>query len=276
MHDTPLETLLDTDAYCARHLGSGAADERAMLELLGADSTAAFLREALPADIVAEDAARSLGEARNEPAALAELDALAARNATWRSFVGLGYAGTITPAVIQRNVLENPGWYTAYTPYQAEISQGRLEALLAFQQMVIDLTGLPVANASLLDEASAGAEAMRLARRSTKHSSSRYFVDAASHPQVIDVIRTHARWIGIEVVVGDAERDLDPAAVFGAHLQYPDSYGRIRDPAGSVRHLDDAAREADERRPASSGRDGAPRRLGARRRRARRRRVSPP
>jgi len=205
----PLESLLDTDAYCTRHLGSGAADEHAMLALLGAESMAAFLREAVPADIVAEDAAQALGEARNETGALAELAHLTARNAPWRSYIGMGYAGTITPAVIQRNVLENPGWYTAYTPYQAEISQGRLEALLAFQQMVIDLTGLPVANASLLDEASAGAEAMRLARRSTKHASNRYFVDAASHPQVIDVIRTNARWIGIEVVVGDAERELD-------------------------------------------------------------------
>jgi len=228
MH-TPLEALLDTDAYAARHLGSDAEAVRAMLETVGAESMAAFLHQTLPADIVAPGAAQALGEARSEAAALAELGALAERDAPWRSFIGLGYSGTITPAVIQRNVLENPGWYTAYTPYQAEISQGRLEALLAFQQMVIDLTGLPVANASLLDEATAAAEAMRLVRRSTKSAAQRYFVDAATHPQVIDVVRTHARWIGIELVVGEAESALDPAEVFGAHLQYPDTLGRIRD-----------------------------------------------
>jgi len=232
-----LEQLLDSDAYAARHLGSDAEAVQALLATVGADSMASFLAQTVPADIVAPDAAQALGEARSESAALAELAALAERDAPWRSFIGMGYYGTLTPSVIQRNVLENPGWYTAYTPYQAEISQGRLEALLAFQQMVIDLTGLPVANASLLDEATAAAEAMRLARRSTKSASNRYFVDAASHPQVIDVIRSHAQWIGIEVVVGEAEAALDPARVFGAHLQYPDSVGRIRDFAPLIERL---------------------------------------
>ncbi len=236
MH-TPFDQLADHDAYLSRHLGSGAEDERAMLAAVGAQSMAAFLREAVPADIVAPDAAQALGEAHSESAALAELAQLAERNAPWRSFIGLGYHGTRTPAVIQRNVLENPGWYTAYTPYQAEISQGRLEGLLAFQQMVIDLTGLPVANASLLDEATAAAEAMRLVRRSAKSAANAYFVDAATHPQVIDVIRTHARWIGIELVVGEAEAALDAAQVFGAHLQYPDSFGRIRDFAPLIERL---------------------------------------
>jgi len=234
---TPFDQLADNDAYVARHLGSGADDVQAMLEVLGADSMATFLREAVPADIVAPDAAQALGEARNESDALAELARLAERDPPWRSFIGTGYYGTITPAVIQRNVLENPGWYTAYTPYQAEISQGRLEGLLAFQQMVIDLTGLPVANASLLDEATAAAEAMRLVRRSTKSAAGAYFVDAATHPQVIDVVRTHARWIGIEVLVADAERALDPASVFGAHFQYPDTFGRIRDFAPMIERL---------------------------------------
>jgi len=233
----PLEQLLDSDGYAARHLGSDAEAQRALLEAVGADSMASFLAQTVPADIVAPDAAQALGEARSESAALAELAALAERDPPWRSFIGMGYYGTLTPSVIQRNVLENPGWYTAYTPYQAEISQGRLEGLLAFQQMVIDLTGLPVANASLLDEATAAAEAMRLVRRSTKSASNRYFVDAASHPQVIDVIRTHAHWIGIEVLVGEAESALDPAAVFGAHLQYPDTQGRIRDFAPLIERL---------------------------------------
>jgi glycine dehydrogenase len=236
MH-APLEQLLEPDAYAARHLGSDAEAQRALLDAVGAESMASFLAQTVPADIVAPDAAQALGEARSETAALAELAALAERDAPWRSFIGMGYYGTLTPSVIQRNVLENPGWYTAYTPYQAEISQGRLEGLLAFQQMVIDLTGLPVANASLLDEATAAAEAMRLARRSTKSTANRYFVDAASHPQVIDVVRTHARWIGIEVVVGEAESALDPASVFGAHLQYPDSVGRIRDFAPLIERL---------------------------------------
>jgi glycine dehydrogenase len=234
---TPFDQLADHDAYLGRHLGSGAADERAMLAAVGAESMADFLREAVPADIVAPDAAQALGEARSEAGALAELAALAERNPPWRSFIGMGYCGTLTPAVIQRNVLENPGWYTAYTPYQAEISQGRLEGLLAFQQMVIDLTGLPVANASLLDEATAAAEAMRLVRRSTKSGANAYFVDAATHPQVIDVVRTHARWIGVQVIVGEAESALDAAQVFGAHLQYPDSVGRIRDFAPLIERL---------------------------------------
>jgi len=143
----------------------------------------------------------------------------------------MGYYGTHTPAVIQRNVLENPGWYTAYTPYQAEISQGRLEALLNFQQMVIDLTGLPVANASLLDEATAAAEAMAMIRRSAKSRASAFFVDPAVHPQVLGVMRTRAKWLGIELVVGG---DLQPEKVFGAYLQYPDTYGRIREFSGVI------------------------------------------
>ncbi|HEY3076457.1 MAG TPA: aminomethyl-transferring glycine dehydrogenase, partial [Burkholderiales bacterium] len=169
-----------------------------------------------------------LGEPETELQALAELSAHAVHNEVWRSYVGMGYYGTHTPAVIQRNVMENPGWYTAYTPYQAEISQGRLEALLNFQQLVIDLTGLPVANASLLDEATAAAEAMAMIRRSSPSKAKAFFVDAAAHPQVLSVMRTRAQWLGIELVVGDPQK-LDPAAVFGAHLQYPDTYGRIRD-----------------------------------------------
>jgi len=234
---TPFDQLAENDAYVGRHLGSGAEDVQAMLAALGAESMQAFLREAVPADIVAPDAAQALGDAHSEAGALAELARLVEHNAPWRSFIGMGYAGTRTPAVIQRNVLENPGWYTAYTPYQAEISQGRLEGLLAFQQMVIDLTGLPVANASLLDEATAAAEAMRLVRRSTKSAANAYFVDAATHPQVIDVMRTHARWIGIELRVGEAETELDAAQLFGAHLQYPDTFGRIRDFAPLIERL---------------------------------------
>ncbi|HEY5635832.1 MAG TPA: aminomethyl-transferring glycine dehydrogenase [Burkholderiales bacterium] len=230
-------SLLDADTYAARHLGAGASDTQALLDAVGAPSLEAFIASAVPENIRSAGAAKALGAAASEEAALAELAALAARNAPWRNFLGTGYHGTRTPAVIRRNVLENPGWYTAYTPYQAEISQGRLEALLAFQQMVIDLTGLPVANASLLDEATAAAEAMLLLRRSAKSRAKAFFIDAACHPQVIAVVATRAKWLGIPLVVGDADTDLDPAAVFGAHLQMPDTFGRLRDPSAVIERL---------------------------------------
>jgi hypothetical protein len=159
-----LDDLLDTRGFAARHIGPDERDERAMLEFMGLASREALIAEALPAAI-RQAAPLELPAPRTESEALAELRALAARNQVWRTYIGMGYCGTHTPQVIQRNVLENPGWYTPYTPYQAEISQGRLEALLAFQQMLINLTGLPVANASLLDEATAAGEAMGLIQR---------------------------------------------------------------------------------------------------------------
>jgi glycine dehydrogenase len=204
-----------------------------MLGELGLGSVDELIGEALPASI-RQQAPLELPAPRSEAEALEELRALAARNQLWRNFIGMGYCGTLTPPVIQRNVLENPGWYTPYTPYQAEISQGRLEALAVFQQMLIDLTGLAVANASLLDEATAAAEAMGLIARSTKSAGKAFFVDAACHPQVIAVLRTRARWLGIPVVLGDAATALDPARVFGAHLQYPDTYGRVLDPSALI------------------------------------------
>jgi len=231
-----LADLLNKDEFAARHLGSDEAAQRQMLAALGVASLDALVREVVPEQIRLKQPL-ALGEARTEAEALAELSAHAARNELWRSFIGMGYYGTHTPSVIQRNVIENPGWYTAYTPYQAEISQGRLEALLNFQQLVIDLTALPVANASLLDEATAAAEAMAMIRRSAKSKAKAFFADAASHPQVLAVMRTRAKWLGIELVVGDPERDLKPASVFGAHLQYPDTYGRIRDVSGFISAL---------------------------------------
>ena len=136
-----------------------------------------------------------------------------------------------------QRVLQNPGWYTAYTPYQAEISQGRLEAMLLFQQMIMDLTGMPVANASLLDEATAAGEAMALIHRAAKSKAAAFFIDAACHPQVIAVVRTRAKWFGVPVIVGDPRKDLDPAAVFGAHLQYPDTFGAVADPAPLIERI---------------------------------------
>ena len=186
--------------------------------------------------------------AATETEVLAELRALAARNTVTVPMLGLGYAGTITPPAIRRNVLENPAWYTAYTPYQPEISQGRLEALLTFQTMVADLTGLPVAGASLLDEATAAAEAMTLLRRAGRSRSARFVVDADTLPQTIDVLRTRAEPLGIELVVADLAGGLPDGDCFGVLLSYPGASGAVRDP----RPLIDAAHAA--RRAGRGGR----------------------
>ena len=231
LHDAPaggLRALLGDDAFHARHLGPSADDETTMLAALGCDSVEALIEATVP-PAIRLTAPLALPAPCSESAATAELRALAQRNQLWRSYIGAGYHGTITPEPIKRNVLENPGWYTAYTPYQAEVAQGRLESLLNFQQMVIDLTGLPMANASLLDEATAAAEAMAVCRRASKHASNRFFVDAAVHPQVIAVLTTRARWMGIELHVGDAGTAFDAAGCFGAYLQTPDTEGRVRD-----------------------------------------------
>jgi glycine dehydrogenase len=224
------------DDFASRHIGPDAHDVRAMLAQLELRSIDDLIDEAMPAAIRLKTPLE-LPAPRSEAEALEELRALANRNQLWRNYIGMGYCATFTPPVIQRNVLENPGWYTPYTPYQAEISQGRLEALAAFQQMLIDLAGLPVANASLLDEATAAGEATGLIERSTKSAGRAFFVDQSCHPQVIAVVRTRARWLGIPVIVGDAASDLDPARVFGAHLQYPDTYGRILDPSGLIERI---------------------------------------
>src|SRR3546814_409842 len=162
------------------------------------------------------------------PISLAKIRAVADRNQVFRSFIGQGYYGTHVPNVILRNILENPAWYTAYTPYQAEISQGRMEALINFQTMVADLTGMEIANASLLDEATAAAEAMTLAKRSSRSKSNVFFVSNNMHPQTLEVLRTRAGGLGIELHVGD---DADAASVesYGVLLQYPDTFGRIND-----------------------------------------------
>jgi glycine dehydrogenase len=151
--------------------------------------------------------------------------------------IGMGYYGCVTPKVILRNVLENPGWYTAYTPYQAEVSQGRLEALLIFQQMVTDLTGLPLANSSLLDEATAAAEAMAMAKRVTKSKANAFFVDRDTHPQTLTVIETRARAFGFEIIVGDPDSDIEADKLFGALLSYPGSSGEVRDHRGAIEKL---------------------------------------
>jgi glycine dehydrogenase len=225
-HD--LQALLGQDEFHARHIGPGGAQEARMLAAIGYASRQALIRDTVPAAILRDAPLDGVPPPATEAAALAELEAIAARNQVWRSYIGAGYHGTITPEPIRRNVLENPGWYTAYTPYQAEVAQGRLESLLNFQQMVVDLTGLQAANASLLDEATAAAEALGVIRRASRHASKHFLVDASVHPQVIAVIRTRAKWLGVEVVVADAA-SFDASTVFGAHVQCPDTEGRLRD-----------------------------------------------
>jgi glycine cleavage system P protein (glycine dehydrogenase) len=216
------------DAFARRHIGPGDAEIRAMLDALEAASIDELVERAVPAAIRRERAL-DLPPARSEAQALAALKEIAAQNQVMRSFIGMGYANCHTPSVILRNVLENPAWYTAYTPYQPEISQGRLEALINFQTMVSDLTGLDIANASMLDEPTAAAEAMALAARVTKSKSKRFFVDRRCHPQTIEVVRTRAQASGIEIVVGDAWADFAAGHSYGVLLQYPDTLGEVRD-----------------------------------------------
>jgi glycine dehydrogenase len=214
--------------FARRHIGPAPRDVAAMLQALGSTSLSALMAETLPASI-RQQAPLDLGRPLSETEALAHMRELASKNQVFTSLIGQGYSGTILPAVIQRNILENPAWYTAYTPYQPEISQGRLEALFNFQTMIADLTGLDVANASLLDEATAAAEAMALAERAAQSKSKSFFVDADVHPQTLAVLRTRAEPLGWNLIVGDPATALDGAEVFGGLLQYPGSSGSVRD-----------------------------------------------
>ncbi|MCX2784442.1 aminomethyl-transferring glycine dehydrogenase [Microbulbifer thermotolerans] len=228
MTQPSLQQLEQHDAFIQRHIGPDDAQTREMLNTLGVSSLDELIEKTVPAAIRKTDEL-NLSDAVDEAEALAELKALASRNKIYRTFIGMGYHDTITPNVILRNVLENPGWYTAYTPYQPEIAQGRLEGLLNFQQMIMDLTGMEMANASMLDEGTAAAEAMAMCKRQVKRNKSNvFFVDADCHPQTIAVVKTRAEHFGFEVIVGDVEKDI-PAELFGALLQYPGSTGRVRD-----------------------------------------------
>ncbi len=224
--------------FVRRHIGPSPRDVDAMLETVGAKSLTALMDETLPASI-RQKAPLDLGRALSETEALAHMSELAAQNAVFTSLIGQGYSGTLLPAVIQRNILENPAWYTAYTPYQPEISQGRLEALFNYQTMICDLTGLDVANASLLDEATAAAEAMALAERAATAKTKSFFVDAEVHPQTLAVLRTRAEPLGWNLVVGDPTSDLAKADVFGGLLQYPGTSGVVRDLRGAIKTLHD-------------------------------------
>ena len=218
-----------TDSFADRHNGPSKEDVDEMLEVLGKQSLDELIRESVPASIFF-DKPLALNKALSEYEFLGRVKEIAQENAIYRSFIGMGYYDTVTPPVIQRNILENPSWYTQYTPYQAEISQGRLEALLNFQTMVIDLTGLDIANASLLDEGTAAAEAMMMfSRLSKKGGKDLFFVDERCHPQTIDVVVTRAEPLGIKVVVGKYEEYTLPEELFGVLLQYPASDGCISD-----------------------------------------------
>jgi glycine dehydrogenase len=225
-----LQAPLDT--FARRHIGPNQAETAAMLQTLGFTGLDALVDAAIPEQIRLSRPLE-LPAPRGEHQVLVDLKTMAARNQVFRSFIGTGYHDCITPPVIQRNVLENPGWYTPYTPYQAEISQGRLEALLNFQTMICDLTGMDIANASLLDEATAAAEAMTMCH-ALKDGRNVFFVSATCHPQTIDVVKTRARALGIEIIVDEPESFQFNEKVFGALAQYPDTFGAIHDYTGFV------------------------------------------
>ncbi|MCV6610997.1 MAG: aminomethyl-transferring glycine dehydrogenase [Amphritea sp.] len=223
-----LSALEQTHDFTRRHVGPDAEQTQAMLSELGVNSVEELITQTVP-DSIRLDDALDMDDSMTESDALAYLKSLADQNKVNKSYIGMGYHNTKVPNVILRNVMENPAWYTAYTPYQPEIAQGRLEALLNFQQVVMDLTGMDLANASLLDESTAAAEAMTLCKRSNRKKSNAFFVADDVHPQTIDVIKTRAEYFGFDVIVGNPHTDLDSSDVFGVQLQYPGTYGDISD-----------------------------------------------
>mgnify|MGYP003625279069 FL=1 len=222
-----LQALENQHEFSLRHIGPDVEQQRQMLEALGVDSLQALIEQTVPSSIQLEGLTQSVG--CSERNMLSRLKALAAKNTVNKSYLGSGYYNCIVPNVILRNVLENPGWYTAYTPYQPEIAQGRLEALLNFQQMVMDLTGMDLANASLLDEATAAAEAMALCKRANRKKSNLFLIDDQVHPQTLDVVKTRAEYFGFEVIVGSLDDLLDQHDAFGVMMQYPGTTGEICD-----------------------------------------------
>jgi len=240
--DLPLMTqtlsqLEHQGAFIERHIGPSSEQQTAMLNTVGADSLTDLISSIVPVDIQLPSPP-AVGDALTEHQALAELKAIAAQNQCYKSFIGMGYTPVLTPPVILRNMLENPGWYTAYTPYQPEVSQGRLEALLNFQQVTLDLTGLDIASASLLDEATAAAEAMSMAKRISKlKNANRFFVADDVHPQTLDVVRTRAETFGFDVLVDKAEKVLELDDVFGVLLQQTGTSGEVHDYGSLISEL---------------------------------------
>lgn len=228
-------------AFSERHIGSNNTEKKAMLEKTGFSSISELIDKTIPAHIRLKGEL-NISDAMTEQEYLTHISAIGAQNNVFKSYIGLGYNDTIVPSVILRNVLENPGWYTAYTPYQAEISQGRLEALLNFQTMVLDLTGMEIANASLLDEGTAAAEAMIMfynsrSRNEIKEGRNKFFVSEFAFPQTIDIIKGRAANLGIELTIGNPETFTGDATYFGAIVQYPDAYGRIKNIEGFIQTM---------------------------------------
>lgn len=234
-YDLSLDELQQSDAFSQRHLGPDQSEQASMLQALGLSSLEALLDKVLPKSIRRQDK-MAISAGLTEHQSLAKLKALASHNKVLKTCIGMGYYNTHTPPTIQRNILENPAWYTAYTPYQAEISQGRLEAMLNFQTMVSDLTGLELANASMLDEATACAEAMALCHRMSKSKGQIFFVADDCHPQNIEVVQTRAEPLGIEVVVGRPQDGIEQYDLFGMLLQYPGTYGDVSDFSELIEH----------------------------------------
>ena len=230
------EVMQHRSEFVDRHIGPNQYQIQTMLLELGYKDLDSFIKAVVPQNIhIKGEIEKSLPVGISEVAALAEILEIAKKNKVMKSLIGTGYYGTITPAVILRNVLENPGWYTAYTPYQPEISQGRLEAIFAFQTAVTDLTGLAIANASMLDEATAAAEAMTLARRVWQGSDDAAFViDINLHPQVKAVIKTRAKPLKITVIESDYTQASFTSEIFAGLIAYPDSTGRVKDISGIV------------------------------------------
>ena len=236
--------LNSRDRFEFRHNGPNNEQQAAMLSTIGVSTLDELIDKTVPENIRIRKPL-NLPEALNEHQFLKEFKQIASKNKVYRSFIGMGYYETALPTVIQRNILENPAWYSAYTPYQAEIAQGRLEMLINFQTMIMDLTGMEIANASLLDEGTAAAEAMSMFlgfRKGAKKQAMKFFVDENVHPQTIDVIQTRATPIGVDLIIGSADRlDLTDAEYFGILIQNPDTFGNVRDLTAVI----DAAHEND-------------------------------
>lgn len=239
MDREPLSDLERKGDFIRRHVGPGPDEQVEMLAALGLSSMSALIDKVVP-KAIREDEPLGIGDGCTEVEVLEKLKSFAGKNSICRSYIGQGYYGTHLPTVILRNILENPGWYTAYTPYQPEVSQGRLEALINFQTMIADLTGMEFANASLLDEGTAAAEAMTFAKRAGKSKSMTFFVAEDCHPQTIDVIKTRAAALDYDIIVGDPETGLDGVDCFGALIQYPSTDGRIRDIGKLIQKIKDS------------------------------------
>ncbi len=218
--------------FIKRHIGPSDSEQESMLNELGFNNLDDLISKTVPEKILLKEDL-SIGEPNSEYKALRKLKDISKQNKVYSNFIGMGYYGTYTPYVILRNILENPGWYTSYTPYQPEVAQGRLEMLMNFQQMIIDFTGMDIANASLLDEATAAAEAISLSYRVNKKDTKKVFVSKDCHPQTIDVIKTRAEPLGLEVIIGDENKDVNTDIICGI-IQYPGTLGDIKDPSEAI------------------------------------------